>query len=318
MQQEPSGNPWLFLIGGLVLGLAIGGGGVYFTCGKSSGSSGGGGVTYEPESRSKPASGVNQSPLTHPPKDYSSQSVFLVENMIDASGKKKGPIPAVCVLDQSGELTSELKKKGATKSENWPCFYTELWCYKKGGQEIGFVACTVGASYAVLVASQLFACGCRLVIHFTQGAEVMPHPDGANAGSSFYVLVEKALRDEGTSLHYEPPAMWSQAPEDVLRKFPDAIFNSLKKKVYRGSSWTIDAPFRETQDAIDRAKALGILCVDMEASALMSYAKACGRPIVSFVKVENSNDDAEKVGDDDDGAADSLDLLQAASKAFLF
>ena len=35
-----------------------------------------------------------------------------------------------------------------------------------------------------------------------------------------------------------------------------------------GASWTTDAPFRETAEAIENARALGILAVEMEAAAL--------------------------------------------------
>lgn len=223
--------------------------------------------------------------------------------MIEACEKPKGPVPAVCVLDRDGELTSALKEKGAKKSSTWPCGLSELYCYKHVGQELGFVPCTFGAPFAVYVAEQLFACGCKHVIHLTNGGKIKEQ-----SGPSFYVLVEKALRDEGTSLHYEPPSKWSSAPDKVLRKLPTLIFNSLKFQVRRGYSWTIDAPFRQTQDARKLAEDKDILCVEMEASALMSYAKTRDKSIVSFVKVENSEEMP--------GITDDLDLLLATSKAF--
>jgi len=41
-----------------------------------------------------------------------------------------------------------------------------------------------------------------------------------------------------------------------------------------GPTWTTDAPFRETTEAIEAAKQRGILAVEMEAAALYTFAKA--------------------------------------------
>lgn len=263
------------------------------------------------------------SPLIHPPKDYAAQSIFQIENLISAGREQmnapEGPIPPVCVLDPEGELTRDLQKRGAaSKSEHWPCFHSELWVASVGSQQVGFVPCIVGSPYAVMIVDELFACGCQLVIHITSGGEVSPHPLGPAAGQSFYVLVERALRDEGTSLHWQAPQMWATAPAEVMARFPAKAFAGLKKQVHRGSSWTTDAPFRQTPDATERAKSLGILCVEMESAALISFANARGRPIISFCQVQNSN--ATEEGDSEKGEAgssnDRMELIKAASNAW--
>lgn len=268
---------------------------------------------------------VGTSPLVHPPKDYAAPSVFLVENMIREGRRQmdvpEGPIPKVCVLDPDGDIVRDLQKRRvATKSKHWPCYHSELWVSTVGNHEVGFVPFIVGSPYAVLVADELFACGCKLVIHITSAGEVLPHPEhsGPSAGSSFFVLVEKALRDEGTSLHWQPASTWSVAPESVLERFPQLVFDGLSKKVCRGASWTTDSPFRETQDAIERAKAQGILCVEMESAALIAFANTRGRPVVSFAQVTNSM--AVEEGDfekgDAGGSTDAIELIRVASDAW--
>ena len=67
------------------------------------------------------------------------------------------------------------------------------------GLELGIVPCAVGASFAVLVAEQLFAAGCRLLVSITSSGQLVelgPPP--------YFILIDKALRDEGTSYHYLP------------------------------------------------------------------------------------------------------------------
>ena len=54
-----------------------------------------------------------------------------------------------------------------------------------------------------------------------------------------------------------------------------------------GASWTTDAPFRETEEAIAAALHAGILAVEMEAAALYAFAKARGRSVVCFAHVTN-------------------------------
>ena len=44
--------------------------------------------------------------------------------------------------------------------EGWPCYHTELDTFLLGAHEVGIVGRVVGASFAVLVAEELFASGC--------------------------------------------------------------------------------------------------------------------------------------------------------------
>lgn len=266
---------------------------------------------------------MHSSPLLDPPKDTGAPSVFLVENMIREGRrqleKPEGPMPKVCVLDPDGDIVRDLRARGtATLSPHWPCYHSELWVASVDGFEVGIVPFIVGSPYAVLVADELFACGCELVIHLTSAGEITPHPQGPSAGRSFFVLVEKALRDEGTSIHWQPPSTWSVAAQSLLSRFPSSTFEGLAKKVHRGSSWTTDAPFRETEVAIQRAKDLGILCVEMESAALIAYANARNRPIVSFAQVTNSM--AVQEGDfekgESGGSTDALQLITATIRAW--
>lgn len=65
-----------------------------------------------------------------------------------------------------------------------------------------------------------------------------------------------------------------------------------------GPSWTTDAPFRETAEAIEAARCKGILAVEMEASALYCFARATGVRVLCLAHVTNTmglaGDDFEK------------------------
>ena len=100
------------------------------------------------------------------------------------------------------------------------------------------------------------------------------------------MLIEKALRDEGTSYHYLPPSEFAEADPELVRQI-DAAVSQLPVSVLRGATWTIDAPFRETEGAIDSYRAQGLIAVEMEAAALYAFAQARRKPVVCFAHVTN-------------------------------
>ncbi|MGH7211348.1 MAG: hypothetical protein ACREF1_07805, partial [Acetobacteraceae bacterium] len=127
----------------------------------------------------------------------------------------------------------------------------------------------------------------------------------------------QARRDEGTSYHYLPPARFAAADTELA----DAVHAGLQRlpfPVHRGTSWTTDAPFRETEQAIAAAAADGALAVEMEAAALYAFARASARDVLCFAHVTNQM--ARNSGDFEKGSAngtiDVLRLLAASAEAW--
>jgi len=240
-------------------------------------------------------------PTTMPPfitaTDQTEPSVFQVENLLREARRQRGlgatPVPSVCLLDPDGDVVRHLAPLGrATRHADWACYHSELWTTDIDGLEIGIVPCAVGAPYAVLVAEELAASGCRLLVSVTSAGTIR-----ALGTPPYFVLIERAWRDEGTSHRYLPPGEWASIPVH-LGDMLDGAFDGLGEPVHRGTSWTTDAPFRETSSAIARAREAGIHTVEMEAAALYAYAEARGRTVVCVAHVTNSmatdGDDFEK------------------------
>jgi uridine phosphorylase len=234
-------------------------------------------------------------------KRYAAPSVFTPDNILREARRQKGlgatVVPNVCVLDPDGDIVRHLKRAGrARRDETWACYHSELYRAAEADVELGIVPCAVGASYAVLIAEQLFASGCQLLISMTSAGrlkELRPPP--------YFVLIETALRDEGTSYHYQPPADFSLASPQLLEALAGA-FSGLHIAIERGATWTTDAPFRETEDAIAAMKSRGLLAVEMEAAALYAFANARNRPVICFAHV--TNEMARSEGDFEKGEAD--------------
>ena len=131
------------------------------------------------------------------------------------------------------------------------------------------------------------------------------------------MLIDRALRDEGTSLHYLPPSRWSDAPAHADRGASASAFDDVPERVVIASTWTTDAPYRETAAAIARAASLGAVAVEMEAAALYAYAAARGRDVLCVAHVTNTmateGDDFDK--GESDGAEAALRVIAAILRA---
>jgi uridine phosphorylase len=250
-------------------------------------------------------------------KMYDHVSLFEPENMLREARRQnsipEGELPHICILDPDGDILSNLLSNNRTKINSyWACYHTKLYNFEYEDIEFGIIGCAVGASFAVLIAEELFASGCQLLISVTSSGLILPKKK-----PPFFVLIERALRDEGTSYHYMQPSDYSYINKQILAMLADA-FSDLTIPVNRGTTWTTDAPFRETAIAIEQAKSRGILAVEMEASALYAFAHACHKAVICFAHVTNQMGNIE--GDfekgQDNGSRDALKLIAATAKAW--
>ena len=219
-------------------------------------------------------------------KNTSSPSVFLSSAFTRIEATKESSrfsVPPVCLLDPDGDLVGKLRQTGQAKRfTSWPCYHTELNTFMLAGREIGIIGRVVGASFAVLVAEELFASGCRLLISLTSAGQIVPC-----GPTPYFIIIDRALRDEGTSYHYAPPSEFSEACPLLVSKAFDAT-SRIEPRVVVGSTWTTDAPFRETAEAIRAAKLKGIFAVEMEAAALYAFARAAGVKLLCLAPVTNT------------------------------
>ena len=206
-------------------------------------------------------------------KHYAAPSVFTPESLLREARRQKNlpsdPVPAICILDPDGDLVDYLAAAGyARPHASWACYHTQLTTFVHKAIEYGIIGRVVGASFAVLVADELFASGCQLLISITSAGQITPVGQ-----PPYFVLIDQALRDEGTSYHYLPPAPFCALRPELDERLRDT-WDSGSVQMHRGASWTTDAPFRETEAMIAACRANGILAVEMEAAALYALAQS--------------------------------------------
>ncbi len=93
--------------------------------------------------------------------------------------------------------------------------------------------------------------------------------------SSEFVLVEKAIRCEGTSYRYMKPSMYAETDDELT----NILAEYLKEKGYgfkKSITWTTDTFFRETQSELELRKSQGAVCVEMECASWAAVAKYRG------------------------------------------
>ena len=108
-----------------------------------------------------------------------------------------------------------------------------------------------------------------------------------NAAAGRFILPTAAYRDEGVSYHYAPAGDYIDVPTvDRLAE----IFDELKLPYVKGKTWTTDAIYRETRGNMQKRKAEGCLCVEMECASIMAAGQYRGVPIYQFLYGEDTLD----------------------------
>ena len=251
-------------------------------------------------------------------KNYEHASVFTAENLLREAKRQKNiadhKVPPICLLDPDGDIVQNLRaEKRASINPYWACYHTKMYIFQYGEIEFGIIGYAVGSSFAVLVAEELFSSGCQLLISMSSAGQIVK-----KRKPPYFILIEKALRDEGTSYHYLPPSDYSRLNRE-LRDMLSATFIQFSLPIDQGVCWTTDAPFRETASSIEYFRSLGILAVEMEAAALYAFGEASDKPVICFAHVTNQMGSIE--GDFEkgpvNGGNDAVQLIYVAAKAWM-
>ena len=92
---------------------------------------------------------------------------------------------------------------------------------------------------------------------------------------SYFVLVDKAIRCEGTSYSYLKPSLYAYTNKDLTSH----IANYLDKNNYKynvAATWTTDSFYRETQSELELRLSQGAASVEMECASWCAIAEYRG------------------------------------------
>jgi uridine phosphorylase len=269
-------------------------------------------VTFKPVDKRNPMSTASVPLLQHP---LEAASAFTPERLMDAVRAerelKPEVVPPLCVLDFDGDLSDYLADEGLTEPMiSWACFHTSMRVLTLNGLLCGIIPRTIGGPYTVLIAEQLSAAGARLIVGITSAGRVSP-----SLSLPSLVVIDEAVRDEGTSLHYLPPSSSVATPSPQLADLLAQELIALRVPMSRGAAWTTDAPYRETADQLRTWAERGVLAVEMQAASLFAFARARGVQVGMIALVSNDVDQLDAARFDTGGHEFRRQILVAVGRA---
>lgn len=164
-----------------------------------------------------------------------------------------------------------------------------------------------GSPIVAELAEELAAMGARRMAVMTAGGILQ---EDLQAGD--VVVCTRAIRDEGTSHHYLPPAKFIEADSQLAGELADAI-RARGVSCSLGTTWTTDAPYRETLEEVRQYQAEGVKTVEMESAGLFTVGQVRGLPTASVViALDSLSGNQWRAPERLDNVMRTLDIVYAA------
>ena len=222
--------------------------------------------------------------------------------------------PEHAVLCLFGEVIERLEREGAPVLWELSAAHGvhPVYGIEVAGRPVAVFHPGVGAPLAGAFLEEAVEAGCRAFVGIGTAGGLVP-----DITIGHVTVPTSAVRDEGTSYHYEPASRLAYpAPEAV-----EAITATLRTHqvpFVAGGTWTTDAPYRETRRKVDRRIAEGCITVEMEAAAFFTIARFRQVPLGMILM---TSDDLSGEEWDPSGFGGHLDtremLLRIAAEAAL-
>lgn len=159
----------------------------------------------------------------------------------------------------------------------------DVYQVKRPGSKVAVIANFGGGAPVVAELAEEFAAwGTRRMILMTWGGGLQPDLKPGDI-----VVCNEAIRDDGTSHHYLPPARTIQA-SPVLAEGLVSELSNLGSTCSLGTTWTTDAPYRETLEEVRQYQMEGVKTVEMESAGLFAIGEVRGIQTASVVVIMDS------------------------------
>ncbi len=190
-------------------------------------------------------------------------------------------VPEAVVLCYQASLVEHIREHHAVTMGDG--YLAKMMLPAAAGGRVGVVGgFGIGAPIAAAFLEELIAFGVRRVVSIGSAGSLQP-----GLGIGDLVVCERAIRDEGVSHHYLPAGVYAQPSERLTQALADALQEG-ERTCRRGTTWTIDAPYRETVAEVRHYQSEGVCTVEMEAAALFAVATRRGIDLAAGFAVSDS------------------------------
>lgn len=154
----------------------------------------------------------------------------------------------------------------------------DVYAVKKTKGRVAVLTSFGGGSPMVMeLAEELAVMGAKKMVLMTWGGTLQ-----MDIKPGDIVVCDRAIRDEGASHHYLPPAKYVSADASLVTELVDAI-RLRGAQLTVGTTWTTDAPYRETREEVIQYQEEGVKTVEMESAGLFTVGKVRGVQTASVV-----------------------------------
>lgn len=192
--------------------------------------------------------------------------------------------PQRCVLTFFKEVIEGLVSSGQAEeitSLDWETGSNPVYAILRQGEAVAVVHPGVGAPMAAGYLEELIACGSSKFIACGSCGVL-----DRSLAVGHLLVPTAAVRDEGVSYHYLPPARLVEANPAAVAVI-EATLQAHQVEYLLTKTWTVDAPYRETPAKAALRLAEGCLAVEMEAAAFFAVSRFRG---VEFGQILYSGD----------------------------
>jgi uridine phosphorylase len=182
----------------------------------------------------------------------------------------RGAMPSAVVICFFAEVIEQLAEREDTEGVavlNAAGLQHPVFSVAHGAGRVMVFHPGVGAPIAAGFLEEVIAAGGRSFIAVGGAGALLP-----DLVLGHTVVVESAIRDEGTSHHYAAPTRVIDADPAGVMALRETLDDAGADYV-TGRTWTTDAFYREPRTRIARRVGEGCLVVEMEASALIAVAR---------------------------------------------
>ncbi len=144
----------------------------------------------------------------------------------------------------------------------------DVYSVKKTRGKVAVLTSFGGGSPMVMeLAEELAVMGAKKMILMTWGGTLQTDTKPGDI-----IVCNRAIRDEGASHHYLPSAKYIDANGSLVKELVDAI-HARGARCTVGTTWTTDAPYRETREEVICYQAEGVKTVEMESAGLFTVGQ---------------------------------------------
>lgn len=219
---------------------------------------------------------------SYPILEFDSSREAIIEPHFCVMNRNVPPLAVACFFqDAIGELVADHSAEIITSQRSEMGEHAIYSINFRGVDMAVFHACE-GAPLAGALLEEVIALGVRSIVACGSAGTL-----DSEIPEDTIIVPTGAIRDEGTSYHYLPPAR-EVKPSYRLVSTIKSLLDTRRVNYIEGKTWTTDAVYRETKSKVERRRSDGCVVVEMEAAAFFAIAQFRGIDLAEILYAGDS------------------------------